>query len=181
MSEILTNTPNNQSETNAAAIEQMHSDYEALQNAENPTLINESFDDAIALQAADIGKRYIQEPTPQPKRMSEKLKNSLIYTGAGIAMVGSATAGVAGLAAVGNETDPAPTFSEETTTYTVQDGDGIYDAAESIAGINTIDVRDAVSHITSDPVNIDVLKDGLQAGEQLVVPVSINGVETPNE
>jgi len=181
MSETLTNTPINQSETNAAAIEQMHSDYEALQNAENPSLINESFDDAIALQAADIGKRYVEESTPQPKKMSEKVKDGIFYTGAGIAIVGSATAGVAGLVALGNETEPVPTFSEETTTYTVKDGDGIYNAAESIAGINTIDVRDAVSHITSDPVNIDVLKDGLQAGEQLVVPVSINGVETPNE
>jgi|GEM_PF-1590509 len=179
MSELLTNTPTPQSETNTAAIEQMHRDYEAMQmqEAQTASSLDGSFDDAIALQARDIGKRLIEEPTVETPKPNHTVRNTLFAAGA----VASATVGVLGLSAMEPEVQDVPTFSEETNTYTVQDGDGIYNAVDSIPGINTIDRGDALSHIAGDPANIDVLKDGLQAGEQLVVPVSINGVESSNE
>ena len=177
MSETLTNTPINQSETNAAAIEQMHSDYEALQKAENPSLIDESFDDAIALQARDIGKRLTEEPVAETPKTNHIVRNTLFATGA----VATATAGMLGLNAMGNETESVPTFSEETTTYTVQPNDGLEKIVNTIPGIDTVDKRDAEHYVSVDPANIDVLKDGLHPGEQLVVPVSINGVESSNE
>ena len=76
--------------------------------------------------------------------------------------------------------EPA-TFSEETTTYTVQPGDGLFSAAAQVEGIETIDMRDAVEHIDSDPANIDVLSDGLQPGEQLIIPVSVEGYDATDE
>jgi len=183
MSNFETNTPTPQSETNTAAIEQMHRDYEAmqLQEAQTTSPLDQSFDDAFAIEAASVGKRYVEETPIQPKKMSDSLKEGLIYTGVGTALIATAAAGITGLASLDDEVEKAPTFSTDTTTYPVGNGEGLYDAAESIPGINTIDVRDAVQHISVDPANIDVLKDGLQAGEQLVVPISINGVESSNE
>jgi hypothetical protein len=68
------------------------------------------------------------------------------------------------------ESQIGPEFSETTTEYTVQPGDGIYDAAENIQGIGDVDIRDAVQRIRLDPANTDVLKGGLQPGETLVIP-----------
>ena len=69
----------------------------------------------------------------------------------------------------------APEFSEETTTYTVDQGEGVFAAAQHVKGVE--DLRDAVDYISADPANTDVLKDGLQPGEQLVIPVSVKGFE----
>jgi len=94
-------------------------------------------------------------------------------------IVGTALAvgGTAGIAVAANEALKSASFSEETTTYTVEPGDGLFSAIQHIEGIETINKWDAVEHVQSDPANIDVLKDGLQPGEQLVVPVSVNGIE----
>lgn len=95
----------------------------------------------------------------------------------------AATAGVllatgAAMGGLANEFD-APEFSEETTTYTVEEGDGLWAAAQNVLGNH--DVRDAIAHIEADPANIDVLKDGLQPGEQLIIPVSVEGYEADKE
>ncbi len=93
----------------------------------------------------------------------------------GVTAVVGATlvASAVGVGVAAHEATKAPEFSEETTTYTVDQGDGMYDAAEEVKGVE--DVRDAIDHIQADPANIDVLKDGLQPGEQLVIPVSVEG------
>lgn len=66
-----------------------------------------------------------------------------------------------------------PEFSDQTTTYTVEQGDGLQDAAEAVIGSNQVDIRDVTAHIESQPVNIDALKDGLQPGESIVIPTSV--------
>ena len=133
-------------------------------------------------QAIDAAaKRMVEEEkalNTEPATPDHSLRNKLIVTGAAAA---ASVAAFAGINAVDSESVSIPTFSEQTTTYTVQDGEGLYDAAESIPGINSIDVRDAVEHISVDPANIDILKDGLQVGEQISVPISINGVDTSKE
>lgn len=93
---------------------------------------------------------------------------------AGTVLTGLTVAGAAGVAAYEAKT-AAPEFSEQTTTYTVEPGDGVFDAAQEIKGLR--DIRDGIAHIEADPANIDVLEDGLQPGEQLVIPVSVEGYE----
>lgn len=109
-----------------------------------------------------------QDPSvpAQKQERSKKIGKKLLS--------GALSAGLLiGGGAVLHEALKAPEFSEETTTYTVQPGDGLYDAAEQIEGIGSIDTRDAVDHIATDPANIDVLSDGLQAGESITIPVEV--------
>ena len=109
-----------------------------------------------------------QDPSvpAQKQERSKKIGKKLLS--------GALSAGLLiGGGAVLHETFKAPEFSEETTTYTAQPGDGLYDAAEQIEGIGSIDTRDAIDHIVADPANIDVLSDGLQAGESITIPVKV--------
>lgn len=143
-------------------------------------------DDALAIQAIDAGRRLIEVAPTKSVTLDEELrtiapsntnKNKLIAFGAGVAAV----AAIGGFSTIASAGQQVPTFSEETTTYPVELNDGPYDIAESIPGIDTIDIRDAVDHITVDPANTEVFKDGLQPGEQVVVPVSINGAEASDQ
>ena len=137
------------------------------------------------LKAAEAAQRLIEQPQPTPalpaeasqdrtpsprvqrnRRIARNIVGGVLATGAAAAL----TVGVASALA------PAD-FSEETTTWTAENGDGVYDAAEEIKGINSVDIRDGVDVIQSYPVNIDALKDGLQQGEQLIIPVSVEGHE----
>ncbi len=93
----------------------------------------------------------------------EKVKRGAIKAAAGVALIG---AGVFG-AKTFQEAITPPTFSEETTTTTVEHGQGLYDVVENIDGIETIDRRDAVDHVANLPENQEVLKDGLQPGESV--------------
>lgn len=111
--------------------------------------------------------------SPQKRQPSARVRRN--RGAAAAALTVAVTAG--GLGAIAGNAMAAPDFSEETTTYTVEQGDGLYDAAHDILGSNTIDMRDAVEHISTDPANIDVLKDGLQPGEQLVIPIAVAGHE----
>lgn len=65
--------------------------------------------------------------------------------------------------------------SQETTTYTLQPGDNLWDAAKAINGSDETDLRDMVHRIEVDPANSEALRAGLQPGQQLVVPVRIVG------
>jgi len=113
----------------------------------------------LEIQQANRSAEVDADPTPQTGwTRGEKAV-------AAIALVG-AVAGGANLV-IQNQ---GPNFSDETKTYTVESGDGLQNAAEDILGAEKIDIRDAISHIADDPANIDVLKDGLQPGETLVIP-----------
>ena len=104
------------------------------------------------------------------RRIARNIVGGVVATGAAAAL----TVGVASALA------PAD-FSEEKTTWTAESGDSLYDAAEDILGIDGVDKRDAVDFIQGDPANIDVLKDGLQQGEQLVIPVSVEGYDDKDD
>jgi hypothetical protein len=72
-----------------------------------------------------------------------------------------------------NTTSHSTGFSESTHPYPVGNGDGLYDAASTVKGIDTVDVREVTSHIENMSENKTVLKDGLQPGEVLTVPDSV--------
>ena len=124
-------------------------------------------------EAADYTPIRTNKVTPPARATVRGTKRTGIVVGTALAVGG--TAGLAYAAA--NEALKTASFSEETTTYTVEPGDGLFSAIQHIEGIETINKWDAVEHVQSDPANIDILKDGLQPGEQLVVPVSVNGIE----
>ena len=137
------------------------------------------FGDILEWQAREAAQRIVEQPIEAPVVQNSNSLRDKIFAGTAAAAV--VTTGVLGLNAMGSDTEQAPTFSQETTTYPIQNGEGLYNAAESIPGINTVDIRDAVHEISVNPANIDILSDGLQAGEQIHVPVSINGAESSDE
>ncbi|MFI5212511.1 MAG: hypothetical protein ACHQTE_00940 [Candidatus Saccharimonadales bacterium] len=65
-------------------------------------------------------------------------------------------------------------YSSETQTYVARPNDGLYNAAYSVDGIEKVNLNDVVKHIHDDPANADVLRDGLQVGEVLVVPEHVD-------
>lgn len=121
-------------------------------------------------EAGSVARRVVQEPAVvvdseprQPNKMSNR-------TRAGIAV------GLVAAVAVGPQVVDrlnGPEFSEDSTTYTVEPGDGLQNVAEAVEGSNKVDIRDVEQHISVDPANIDVLKDGLQPGETIVIPTKV--------
>lgn len=103
---------------------------------------------------------------PQDQESIDKRKNRLYKSLATVAIGLS-------LFAIGESVFGEPEYSESTHMYVAQSGDGLYSAAESIKGIENIDIRAAVDHIANDPRNEKALSDGLQMGEALVVPDSV--------
>jgi hypothetical protein len=54
-----------------------------------------------------------------------------------------------------------PDFPKKTHSYVLNSGEGLWNAAKSIKGIENIDTREAVYHIEHDPKNAKALSDGL--------------------
>jgi len=124
---------------------------------------------AMVLNGPSVPAR--QEPSPKEPEATPRPRRGRSAAGATAALLGTALAVVG----VDHFANGEPEFSKETTTYTVEQGDGVFDAAQEIEGLR--DMNDGIRHIEADPANIDVLKDGLQPGEQLVIPVSVAGYE----
>jgi len=112
-----------------------------------------------------------QETSPKEPEAASRSRRGRNAAGATAALLGTTLA----LVGVDHLANGEPEFSKETTTYTVGQGDGVFDAAQEIEGLR--DMNYGISHIKADPANIDVLKDGLQPGEQLVIPVSVAGYD----
>jgi hypothetical protein len=155
---------------------------------EETDTLKDAFDDNLDMAANLAAKRMISETPVTPVEATtppiwdnggdvkpdHSRRNAVILGGVGALLIAGGIDKAVDL--------HAPDYSEETTTYTIsEDNDGLYEAAESIPGSETVNTGDIVSHISTDPANIDVLKDGLQRGEQIVVPISINGAESSNE
>lgn len=66
-----------------------------------------------------------------------------------------------------------PTFSKETTEVAIPENGGIDDAVYQIEGVDSIDPRTARDYVESMPENTETLKDGLQNGESLTIPESV--------
>lgn len=138
------------------------------------------FEDAMQMQASESAQRILEpteeyqphtndEPTETRQPSQQVRKNRAVAAALGVTIAATGVAAGSALA--------EPSFSDATTEYTIGHGEGLYDAAESIKGIDSIGVDEAVAHIKTDPANIDVLKDGLQPGEQIIIPVSVEGHE----
>ena len=133
----------------------------------NTSSLDEHWSDIeIMDRAAQAAKQNFID-TPEAPTVD---KNNL-QKGIAASVIAVTALGGAGLAV--NAATQGPTFSETTSEYVVQPGDGLYDAAGAIKGIEGADVRDAAEHISVDPANIDVLSDGLQPGEVLIIPDSV--------
>lgn len=146
---------------------------------QNNTLKTDNFDEILGWQAKDAAKRIVEEETiVKPAESNNTLRNKWIATGVGATAVIS---GLVGLNALDGSFEPTQTFSKKTTNFILDKNDGLYDAAQSIPGIDTIDIRDAVLYISNLPDNKAIIETGTHPGGHLVVPVSINGVEPSNE
>jgi nucleoid-associated protein YgaU len=136
-----------------------------LENIEN-TLVEPTALDAPAAKSAP------QETDPdQPKEdpaMQEYADESLPSSPPAIAVSETTTLGL-------DNPNTELESSQETTTYTLQPGDNLWDAAKAINGSDETDLRDVVHRIEVDPANSEALRAGLQPGQQLVVPVRIVG------
>lgn len=111
----------------------------------------------------------IDSTLPQSPEAIRRRKNRILKPVAVFALAGSIFAGYK----IAEHAMAAPHFSEMTKSYTVEPGNGLYDAVETIEGINSISKADAVDYVEQLPKNKDALEDGLQPGEQLVVPESV--------
>lgn len=136
-----------------------------LEKIENTLVLEEKpLDTPVTEGAPTPQKRATERQAPTPSR-----SNRAIVAGSAV------TAAVATGLIINTleKTDAAPEFSHETTTYILQEGDGLQDAARAIKGSEAIDLRDAVHRIEVDPANIEALRGGLDPGEQIVIPVSV--------
>jgi len=112
---------------------------------------------------------YIDSKLPQSEEARERRKKRLIRPVAIVALAATIFGGYKLM----EHTTAEPTFSETTTTYTVEPGDGTMRAAEQVQGVASVDIRAATHYIENMPENTTVLEDGLQPGEVLVIPESV--------
>lgn len=66
-------------------------------------------------------------------------------------------------------------FSENETTYTLEQGEGLDHAIYHINGIEGVEVYPVKEHVKNDPANTEVFADNiLQVGESIVIPESVS-------
>lgn len=103
--------------------------------------------------------------------INERGKKVLKSVGA----VAGTAAGLAVLGGIAGEAFAEPEFSEQTKTVIAEDGDGMQSLLDKagIEGLGEIDWRDAAAYVEQLPENAGVFEDGLQVGETVTVPISI--------
>lgn len=69
-------------------------------------------------------------------------------------------------------------YSDSTKNYTVESGDGVWNAVEAITGIEETDMRFVVEYVEAMSENSKVDFDYLQPGDIIVIPES---VDNPNK
>lgn len=67
--------------------------------------------------------------------------------------------------------NPSDYFNEDTVSYTLQEGEGLYSAANHIQGIDRIDKRIAIDYI--EQLNNLDNSSVLQQGQSIVIPKSV--------
>ena len=137
----------------------------------------------VDLPAADASEPIateVQENTKPEDDAQPNFKKRRIVVGAAGLVAGAAVAGVASLvpqavdALAELHSNSGPTFSEESTTHFTQPGDTLWGIADQIEGVHDLkDKQVAVEYVENHPANIDVLEDGLQPGDTITVPVSV--------
>lgn len=157
MSETPTNTPNQQYPT---------SDERFAGISDKEWQDNKDIQDSLA--AARRINESDQPVTAQPVETTESRVGLGTKIATGFAIAGAVAGGVAVV-----EANNGPDFPETTTTYTVESGDGLQDVAEAVPGSDKVDITEVTHFIKTDPANIDALKDGLQPGETIEIPTSV--------
>lgn len=154
------------------------------QNEKESDALDTHFDDIIEMQSRDAAKRLLldsgeQQPRLEPAQAPELLESTASSKRkigkkilASTALAAGLVTGGVGVAQVFAE--PGFTVSSEETGYTAPDGGSLWDAAEQIEGSESVDTRDLVEEIRNHPANIEILEDGLQAGETITIPVRVD-------
>ena len=117
----------------------------------------------------DRADNYIESKLPQSPEATKKRRDRILRP---LAVIAVGAIGFVGFNAA-KEAFSEPTFSEQTVSYVVEDGDGIQRAAEQVDGYEAVDIRDIQQHIEDLPQNEAALEDGLQPGEVLDIPTSV--------
>jgi hypothetical protein len=116
-------------------------------------------------KALDAIDHSIDSRLPQTPEAIRRRRNRILRPVAAVALAGVVWG-------IGSSFE-GPTFSESTTTYTVNEGEGLLDAVNEIDNINSIDSRDAVQYVEELPENQEVLEDGLQVHETVTIPLGV--------
>lgn len=160
------------------------------QDAKNSPLLPDGFQENLDMQVSLAARRVSQRNNPDTatvssletrEQLDQKRTSRLKRLGANALVFSLIVGPVAGLVIGIHESNKEPEFSTSTTTYVVEPGDGLQKAAEQVAGYDTVNIKDVESHIGLLPENQDTLADGLQPGDQLVIPESIKGFEDTTE
>lgn len=129
----------------------------------------------IDLEMVNTASRRIVEDQYEPSQDEDAKQKKAHNIAIGAALLVSAGTGVVGLA---NANEVPIEYSQETKIHTVEDNEGTLSIVDSIPGSSTVDRMAVKNHIESDPNNSDVYSNGLQVGERVSIPVSINGAES---
>lgn len=153
-----------------------------------PEVTENHFEDIEAMQQdqerfAASARRVMEEETPSQSEpittdsetsADRKSGRRAVFAAGAVLGATAALAAPAVVNAANEVLNHEPTFSSETTEYTLNDGESIWDAAEHVKGAGTsADIRDVVHHIEVDPTNIDILKDGIHPGTTITIPISV--------
>jgi hypothetical protein len=141
-------------------------------------------------QAADAARRVLGTETVQSteeadeagadeakKQQRRKRVRSLSAAAAVLTTVG----GVAGVGLYNDYKIDQLYKNAPKTSVTIEPNGSVSSETADIIGINKVDAREIEQRISVDPANIDVLKDGLQPGEKLVVPEYLGEKPPTNE
>ncbi|MGB4420631.1 MAG: hypothetical protein WBI29_02425 [Candidatus Saccharimonadales bacterium] len=111
----------------------------------------------------------IVRSTPEEERNKPKYQ-TLKKIGATVLVLAATAYGISEFKDLAN----GPEFSQTTTEYKVEQGDGLWDASRQIENVETISKNDAINYIESMPENAEALSDGLQPHETIVIPESVD-------
>ena len=107
-----------------------------------------------------------------PERITDKPNNLLAKrVGAAALVTVAILAGIVGLDSYGNR---PPKYSDKKIEFKVEPADTVWNAAETVKGIDKVDITQVVDYIEADPANAATFKDKrLDPGETLVIPKSV--------
>lgn len=108
--------------------------------------------------------------SPAERERRQRLRDRVIKPLAAAAVAGVAF-GLVGPHAY--EQFRGPQYSDTTREYVAKPGEGITAAAKDVKGVEKYSINDTIIYIEELPANQEVLADGLQVGETLVIPDSV--------
>lgn len=111
----------------------------------------------------------IDSMLPQTPEAIARRKKHLLIPLAAIAMTSVLAGGGIAIHNLGAE----PHFSKATTSYEVTGNDGLESVVGHIEGIDSIRVDQAENYVSQLEQNKALLKDGLQPGEWVTIPRSV--------